>query len=213
MIPQNEGGRGYTQILAPPATRRSSPAATASMFISMRNPQMDQRRRCMPKKSTLRNLRVPVRFTFRRIASIRPEASAAPSSAVPLPVFSPQASAPSLVAFAPAQVLPPQEVRQASPERASRALPQQEEVCAVPDARSAQKFAGAAPELVESGSAQVDWLPDASVPDDYSAESPPGDCSVASAWADSAAWPDDSAEPELPWLAARWERVDLPVDS
>jgi hypothetical protein len=72
------------------------------MFISMRNPQTDH---CRPaaKKSTLRKLRVPVRFTFRSLAAIPPEASAAPSSPALLAVFSPQASAASLAAFAPAQ--------------------------------------------------------------------------------------------------------------
>jgi hypothetical protein len=173
---------------------------------------------------------VPVRFAFRRIASIRPEVFAAPSSAVLLPVFSPQVSALSLAAFAPAQVSPPQQVRQASQEQASQALPLLEEVCAAPVARPAQQFADAPPEWAESGSAQAERLPAASVPDasvpddcsaalvpdDHSAESLPDDCPAVSAQADSVAWPDESVEPARPVQprqAARSEQVDSPADS
>ena len=108
------------------------------------------------------------------------------------------------------------------PEEGSQASPLQEEVCAVLDAQSAQQFADAPLAQAESGSAQAEWLPVASVPDDcwaasvpdgYSAASPPDDCSVASAWADSVAVPDDSVEPELPQQAARSEQVDLLADS
>src|ERR1700733_4709834 len=193
----------------------------------MRNPRIDGSQidgsssGLRAKKSTLRKLRVPVRFTFRSSASIRPEASpAVPSFAVLLPAFSAQASAAWLVALAPVSQLP-EEAGQAS-RGAPRGWPQRAQAvaCAARDARPAQQFAGGQREQAESGSAQA-GLPAGSVPDDCSAvlapddcsESLLADCSVLPVPADLVVRPDDSVEPEQPGQAARSEPVDLPADS
>ncbi len=167
---------------------------------------------------------MPVRFPFCSPASIHPEASAAvPSSSVLLPVFSPQASAPSLAAFAPAQASPPQQELWAWPEQPPRALTLQEEVSAAPGARPAQQFAGAQSAQAESGSAQAEWFPAGSIPDDcwaapapddYSADSLPDARSVVPAPGDSAERQvHDSVETARPPLAVRLELAQCRADS
>ena len=78
------------------------------------------------------------------------EACAAPTSAVPLPAFSPQASALSVAA---AEAAPP-------------GWSLQEEECAAAGARGAEAFAAA--ERVDCGSARVGWVQDDRFRDAYS---------------------------------------------
>jgi hypothetical protein len=123
------------------------------------------------------------------------EASAVPSSAVPLPAFSPQAS----------------ELLVAAAEAAPPAWSLQEEECAAAGARSAEAFAAA--ERVDCGSAPVGWVQDDRFRDAYSVVAQTGghcaplaqrydssgdeprqtDCSADSAGYSLALWAGDSS--------------------